>query len=101
MAQNLFSIKDQSELNSIIHRSKTACDGGKDCDWCSKFHRTSELVETVTAKGSTITLTKNEKVVGTKGRYLAWCESCSDGEHASFWDACDWAKHHIAKRHTN
>lgn len=94
MAQNLFSITDQTELNAVVHRPQDICSGK--CEWCSKFHRA------VTSIGSTdITLTENAKPVGVDGRFQAWCNDCSDGENTNFWDACDWADRHAAKRHNH
>lgn len=100
MAQNIFSVKDQSELNSLIHLSEDSCTS-VGCEWCSKFYKASAPVKTASENGATITVTQNEKAVGVKGWYFAWCESCSDGEHSDFWDACDWAERHATKRHSH
>lgn len=100
MTQNIFAAKDQTELNSIIHSSKDSCTG-VGCDYCSKFYRASAPVKVASENGVNITVSLNEKPVGVSGWYLAWCESCSDGEHTNFWDACDWAERHAIKRHSN
>lgn len=94
MAQNLFSITEQTELNTVVHRPQDICSGK--CEWCSKFHRA------VSSIGHTeIDLTKNVKTVGVDGHFQVWCNSCSDGENTNFWDACDWADRHAAKRHSH
>lgn len=98
MAQNIFSVKDQTELNSIIHISEDSCTG-VGCEWCSKFYKASGPVKTAAENGANITVSQNEKPVEVKGWYFVWCDSCSDGENTNFWDACDWAERHANSRH--
>lgn len=94
MAQNLFSIKDQSELNGAIHRTEDNCTG--DCEWCSKFHKTVAIIA-----GADMTLESNVVPVGSKGHFLVWCNACSDGVNDTFWEACHWASQHSLKRHSH
>lgn len=94
MTQNLFT-KNQTELSKAIHGSQ--CPG--DCDSCIKFHKAVKSMSALTE--GTITLTENKKpLVVPKGRFLVWCNSCSDGENTNFYDACDWADHHATRKHS-
>lgn len=97
MSQNVFAVKDQAELNSLIHRPNADCAG--DCDWCSKFHRASRPVNDVAKNGVVITLTANEEVIAANGYFRVWCEECSDGENDTFWECADWAERHAKRRH--
>lgn len=98
MDQNLFTITDQDSLNSAIHRSTDDCDGT--CEYCKKFYRAQAKVSAAQDKGLTIMLTKNAQPVEFHGHFLAWCNDCSTGENAGFWDACDWGQRHVEHRHS-
>lgn len=97
MSENIFTVKDQDTLNSIIHRPQDTCDGT--CEYCSKFHRAGARVAVAQDKGITITLTENTEPVERTGYFLIWCEECATGEHAGFWDACHWGQRHAESRH--
>jgi hypothetical protein len=98
MTQNLFTIENQTELNSLIHRPQDNCAG--DCDWCAKFHKAMKLTKAAATENNiVITLTVNAEKVGSNGHFNVWCEECSDGENNTFWECCDWAENHTKRRH--
>lgn len=97
MAQNVFTVEKQQELNSLIHRPQDDCAG--DCEWCKKFHKAVKAVKVAEEKGFTLTLTENDPVVVSNGHYNVWCNECSDGENNTFWESCDWAERHAKGRH--